>query len=56
MTGIGTSSSNLTIPGLLQFNNTVVRCLASGLLDNNVPYNNFIESTLRIQGNYSNIA
>ena len=48
--GLATSSSNLTIPGLPQYNNTVVRCLASGLLNNNVPYTNFSDSTLRLQG------
>ena len=50
MTGVGSPSSTLTIPGLPEYNNTVVRCTASGYLDNNVPYINFIESTLRIQG------
>ena len=50
VTGIGTSTSNLTIPGLPQYNNTAVRCIASGYLDNNVPYTNFSESTLRLQG------
>ena len=49
--GVGTPSSNLTILGLPQYNNTIVRCVAVGYLDNNVPYNNFSESTLRIQGN-----
>ena len=49
--GVGTPSSNLTILGLPQYNNTIVRCIAVGYLDNNVPYNNFSESTLRIQGN-----
>ena len=50
VTGAATSSSNLTIPGLPQYNNTEVRCLASGLLNNNVPYTNFSNSTLRLQG------
>ena len=51
VTGLATPSSNLTILGLPQYNNTIVRCAAFGYLDNNVPYNNFSESTLRIQGN-----
>ena len=51
VTGLGTPSSNLTILGLPQYNNTIVRCAAFGYLDNNVPYNNFSEFTLRIQGN-----
>ena len=52
VTGLATpSSQNLTILGLPQYNNTIVRCTAFGYLDNNVPYNNFSESTLRIQGN-----
>ena len=50
VTGIGTSSSNLTIPGLPQYNNTIVRIVASGYLDNNVLYTNFSESILRLQG------
>ena len=52
VTGAATSSSNLTIPGLVQYNNTEVRCAALGLLDDNVPYTNFNDSTLKIQGNY----
>ena len=50
VTGTATPSSNLTIPGLTQYNNTIVRCAALGLLDNNVPYTNFSNSTLRLQG------
>ena len=50
MTGAATPSSSLTIPGLPQYNNTEVRCLASGILGNNVPYTNFSDSTLRLQG------
>ena len=49
VTGTATSS-NLTIPGLTQYNNTEVRCATFGYLDNNVPYNNFSESILRLQG------
>ena len=52
MTGAATSSSNLTIPGIVQYNNTIVRCAALGLLDDDVPYTNFSDSTLKIQGNY----
>ena len=52
VTGAATSSSNLTIPGIVQYNNTIVRCAALGLLDNDVPYTNFSDSTLKIQGNY----
>ena len=48
--GVGTLSSNLTIPGLTQLNNTIVRCAAFGYLDNIVPYSNFSESTLKLQG------
>ena len=50
VTGAATPSSNLTIPGLPQYNNTIVRCAALGLLDDNVPYTNFGDSTLRLQG------
>ena len=42
--------SNLTIPGYPQYNNTIVRCLASGFVDG-ILYNNFDSVTLRIQGN-----
>ena len=48
--GAGSSSSSLTIPGYPQYNNTVVKCLASGFVDGNL-YNDFDNSTLRIQGN-----
>ena len=50
VTGAATPSSNLTIPGLPQYNNTIVRCAAFGYLDNIVPYTNFSESILRLQG------
>ena len=46
----GSSNSSLTIPGYPQYNNTEVRCTASGFVDAN-NYFNFNESTLRIQGN-----
>ena len=48
--GAGTQQSNLTIPGYLQYNNTVVRCNAFGSVNGN-NYFNSSESTLRIQGN-----
>ena len=48
--GAGSQQSNLTIPGYPQYNNTVVRCLTSGLV-NDISYFNFNESTLKIQGN-----
>ena len=54
VTNGGLQQSNLTITGYPQYNNTVVICIASGLLDVNDPnsfYYNFTESTLRIQGN-----
>ena len=52
--GAASSASNLTIPGYPQYNNTVVTCIASGLLDVTDPkslYYNLSNSTLRIQGN-----
>ena len=48
--GAGSSSSSLTIPGYPQYNNTVMRCLASGFVDGNL-YTNFDNATLRVQGN-----
>ena len=52
--GIATSGesrqSNLTIYGYPQYNNTIVRCLAAGLVNGN-KYFNFNESILRIEGN-----
>ena len=50
VTSGGSQHSNLTIPGYPQYNNTVVRCLASGFVDG-ILYNNFDNNTLRIQGN-----
>ena len=49
--GAGSANSSLTIPGYPQYNNTIVRCFASGFIDGNTTYINFSESTLRIQGN-----
>ena len=48
--GAGSPSSSLIIPGYPQYNNTVVRCIASGFVDSN-NYFNFNESVLRMQGN-----
>lgn len=50
---VGKQSSNLTILGLPQYNNTVVECRAFGRDpdDNDVYYTN--SSTLRIQGIYN---
>ena len=42
--GAGTPTSNLTIPGYPQYNNTIVECIAFG------PVEGDINSTLRIQG------
>ena len=47
--GAGSSNSSLTIPGNPQYNNTVVRCSAAGIVNGN-SYFNLDESTLRIQG------
>ena len=52
VTGLATPSSNLTIPGLPEYNNTKVRCAAFGYLDNNVPYSNFSERNFTMQGIY----
>ena len=46
----GSQESNLTIPGYPQYNNTEVKCLASGFVDG-IFYGNFDNATLRIQGN-----
>ena len=48
--GAGSPNSSLTIPGYPQYNNTVLRCLASGFVDGS-SYNNFDNAILRIQGN-----
>ena len=48
--GAGSPNSSLTIPGYPQYNNTVVTCIASRHVDDNL-YTNFNVSTLRIQGN-----
>ena len=48
--GAGSPNSKLTIPGYLQYNNTVVRCVAYGFVDDNY-YFNTSKSALRIQGN-----
>ena len=54
LTNGGPHQSNLTIPGYPQYNNTEVKCIASGLLnaiDPNSFYYNFDNATLRIRGN-----
>ena len=48
--GEKTSNSSLIMTGYPQYNNTVVMCFASGLVDSK-PYTNFDNATLRIQGN-----
>ena len=52
--GAESPNSSLTIPGYPQYNNTVVTCIASGLLDiknRDSFYYNSDNATLRIQGN-----
>lgn len=49
VTGPGSSSSDLVIPGLPQYNNTLVRCVAAGEVDGNI-YSEHSQSTLRVQG------
>ena len=46
--GAGSHNSSLTIPGYPQYNNTVVRCNAFGLVDGN-SYVNFNQTSLKIQ-------
>ena len=48
--GAGPQQSNLTITGYPQYNNTVVKCIAAGSV-NNSDYIKSSKSTLRIQGN-----
>ena len=48
--GAGSPNSSLTIPGYPQYNNTVVTCNAFGFVNGSL-YNNFDNTTLRIQGN-----
>ena len=47
--GAASPSSNVTIPGYPQYNNTVVTCLAAGLVNGNV-FINSTQSILIIQG------
>ena len=49
VTSGGPQHFNLTIHGYPQYNNTVVRCNAAGLV-NGKGYSNFAKTTLRIQG------
>lgn len=53
MNGVVTPSSNLTIRGLPQYNNTVVECRAIGYDPGGKVYYKSINSTLRIQGIYN---
>ena len=50
VTSGGAQQSNLTIHGYPQYNNTEVKCIASGFVDG-IFYGNFDNATLRIQGN-----
>ena len=47
--GVGTQNSSLTIPGNPELNNTIVTCIASGLVDM-MGYFNTSSATLFIQG------
>ena len=47
--GVGTQNSSLTIPGNPELNNTIVTCIASGLVDM-MGYLNTSNATLFIQG------
>ena len=47
--GAGKQNSSLTIPGNPELNNTIVTCIASGLVDKMV-YGNKSNATLFIQG------
>ena len=52
--GVAELKSNLTIPGQLELNNTIVTCIASGLVNGNL----FLKTqnvTLFIQGKTSNL-
>ena len=47
--GFGTQNSSVTIPGNSELNNTIVTCIASGLVDTAL-YTNRRNATLFIQG------
>ena len=47
--GAATQNSSLTIPGNPELNNTIVRCISSGLVDM-MDYSNASSATLFIQG------
>ena len=49
--GAGSQQSNLTIPGYPQYNNTIVKCNAFGVV-NDTNYINTSKTTLSIQGIY----
>ena len=53
--GFGTQNSSLTIPGNLELNNIIVRCVASGYVSNVGNYINSSSATLFIQGMVCNI-
>ena len=48
--GVGTINSSLTIPGNPELNNTIVTCIASGLVDDGMQYFNTSSAILFIQG------
>ena len=50
--GVGTQNSSLTIPGNPELNNTIVICIASGLV-NMMGYFSTNSATLFIQGIYN---
>ena len=47
-------NSNLTVPGLLKFNNTTVICYTSGIVTGVVFNERRIDNILRIQGKLNN--
>ena len=48
-TGVGTSNSSLSIPGVATIDGTIVTCIASGLVNGEL-YINSSSATLYIQG------
>ena len=52
--GIQTTNSNITIPGLLKFNNTKITCYASAIGVDNIYFNKSFDTILRIQGRLYN--
>ena len=47
-------TSNLTVPGLLKFNNTRMKCYTSGIVTSVVFIERRIDTILRIQGKLYN--